>query len=127
MKLAFEPAVFGGKNKVPVPACASVVTPMWNRGIVTENSVEGDSRLVVVAEIFGPSVDFFLPGRVPWHFAAKRIRLRAPAISPGAHFRLQLVGLFLHSFAFEVHENLKENVAFHLAKGSQVCRIVCHC
>src|SRR6266567_8958724 len=99
MKLAFEPAIFGSKNKGPVAARASVVTPMRNRGIVAENGVEGDSRLVVVAEIFCPGVDFFLPGRIPRHFAAEGIRLRPPAISPGLHFRLQIVRLLLHAFA----------------------------
>src|SRR6266704_2788935 len=126
MELALEPAILGGKNKVPVATRASVVTPMWNCGIVTENSVKRDAGLVVVAEIFCPGIDFFLPGRVPGHFAAERIRLRPPAISPGAHFFLQIVSLLLHPFAFKVHENLKEDVTYHLTKNSHVGGIVCH-
>src|SRR5947207_4603529 len=57
-----------------------------------------------------------------------RCRTDTPAIArdqPWGVFSPQIVSLLLHSFAFDVHENLKKNVAFHLAKTPR-SGIVCH-
>src|SRR5579884_3219847 len=126
MQLALEAPIFCREDKIPVTACAAIVDPMRNRWIVAKDSVQRDISLVLITEIFRPSVDFLLAGRVPWHFAAEGVGFFFPAIGAGSHSGFEIIGLLLHAFEFQIGENLKKNVAFHLSEYREVLRIIRH-
>src|ERR1035437_8866774 len=102
MQLTFEPPVFGGKNEVPVSARATVIAPVGNCRIVSENCVERDLGFVLIAEILCPSIDLFLTGGIPGHFAAEWVGLLRPVVGAFAHLTLQSNCLCIHAFEFEV-------------------------
>src|SRR5207245_7328365 len=85
MELSFEPGVLGGKNKVPVAPRTPVVTPVRDRGVVTEDGVESYIGLVLVAEVFHPRVHFLLASGVLWHLAPRRVGVGLPTIGTGLH------------------------------------------
>ena len=107
VQLALDTAVLVAcaKNKIPVAARTAVVSPMGNCGIISEDGIESDVSLVLVAEIFCPGIDFFLPGRVPRHFAAEGIGFLDPAFGAPAHVAFEGIGLRLPALAFEVGQN----------------------
>src|SRR6476661_10581007 len=99
MDLAFQPSARRRAVKeIPVPTCIAVVTPMRNGGHVTENRVDRDLAFVIVPEIFRPRVNFFLPGGIPGHLAAERIRASFPDIRAPFHDRFELVGFLFPTF-----------------------------
>src|SRR5579862_4645941 len=100
MQLPLKPPVLAGKDEIPITTSASVVSPVRDGGIVAEDCVESNVRLVVVAEIFRPRVDLFLSSRVPGHFASIGIGLGFPAIGTLAHLRLEVSSLAAHLLAF---------------------------
>jgi hypothetical protein len=99
MQLALEPPVFGRKNEIPVSPRAAVIAPMRNGRIVAENRVKRYLGLVLITKIFCLGINFFLPGGIPWHFAAEGVRLLFPMISTLSHLAFQRVGLRIHGFA----------------------------
>src|SRR5215469_1745816 len=99
MQLSFEPSILRGENEIPITAGASVVPPMRNGRIVTQNGVQRDVSLILVAEIFRPRIDLFLPSRVPRHFTSERIRLLLPAVRTLVHLVFECRGLLSHPFA----------------------------
>src|SRR3974377_2111990 len=102
MQLTFDARVFSGEKKTPIPARPAVIAPVRYRGIVPEDGIESDLSLVLVAEILHPREHFFLSRRVPWHFAATGTGLRLPMVCAGAHLGLQVFGLCVEAFAFQV-------------------------
>src|SRR5215472_17745357 len=82
VQLALQLAKLAGKNEVPIAPCAAVVSPMWNGGIVAKYGVERHVGFLLKAKMLHPGVDLFLPGRVPRHFAPKRIGFLFPTICP---------------------------------------------
>src|SRR5215831_2347912 len=99
MKLALEPSILGGENEIPVASRAAVVSPMGNRGVVCQYGIQGHFSFVVISKIFRPCVDLFLSGRIPGHFAAKRVGLSLPSIRPFAHLSFQGISLSGHVLA----------------------------
>src|SRR6266700_5449478 len=86
MELALKASVLGGKNKIPVAARASVVTPVRDGGVIPQNRIESHVRLVLITEILHPCIDFLLPCGVPGHFTAEGIRFGFPMIGARAYF-----------------------------------------
>src|SRR6266704_983039 len=119
MKLPLYPSVLGGKNKIPIAARTSVVAPVRDGGVVTENRIESHIGLVLIAEIFHPRINFFLAGGVPGHFAAEWVGFGLPTAGASAHLAFEILSLRGHAFALEVGENLNEDAALHLAENSE--------
>ena len=119
MELPFEPPVLGGKNKIPVTPRTSVVTPVWDGGVVTEDGVESHLSLVLVIEVFHPRVHFFLTSGVPGHLAAERVGLGLPAVGACLHPGVEIRGFRGHALAFEVGQNLNKDAALHLAENGK--------
>src|SRR5215475_6607840 len=117
VKLPLQPCVLARVDEIPETSCAAVVTPMRNRRHISKNRVECDIGLVLIAKIFGPGIDLFLSGRVPWHLTAKGIWLFFPPVGARPHCGLQRVSLLSHAFTPEVVQNQKEYVAFHLSEA----------
>src|SRR5437660_2010554 len=126
MELSFEPGVLGGENKVPVAPRTPVVTPVRDRGVVTEDRVESHIGLVLVAEVFHPRVHFFLAGGVPGHLAAEGIRFSFPAGGARAHLGFEVFRLRRQALALEVRQYLNKNAAFHLSENGETVGILGH-
>ena len=72
-----------------------------------------------IAEVLRPGVDLFLPGRVPRHLAAERIRLRRPAIGARLHARFEIRRLLRPAFALQVLEHEHERCRRPSARRSR--------
>src|SRR5579884_562841 len=120
MKLTFDPAVLSGVQKVPVTTGASVVTPMRDCRHVADDRVDRNFCFVGITEVLAPGVYLFLPGGIPWHFAAKGIGLCFPMVGSGFHYGLELSSLLVLSLCFEIVENGHEDVAFHLSELGEI-------
>src|SRR5438874_12831372 len=116
MELPLDPAVLGAVEKMPIAAGTSVIAPMRDCRRVTQNRIERDLGLLLVAKVFRPCINLFLAGRIPWHFAAEGIFFILPALGALSHAGFQGIRLRLHTFTLQIEENLKEYVALHLAE-----------
>src|SRR5439155_12898923 len=85
VQLTFNLPKLAREYKIPVPACAAVVSPMRNCRIVAKDGVQRHVRLLFKAKVFHPGVDLFLPGRVPRHLSPTAIRFLFPSIGAHAH------------------------------------------
>src|SRR5436190_194627 len=108
MKLSLQPAVLAGKDEIPVTARAAVVSPVRDRRVVPQDRIQSDVGFGAVTEVFRPVVDFFLPGRVPGHFASEWIGVRSPAFGASTHFGFEVYGFVVHALAPEVAKNLQK-------------------
>ncbi len=80
----------------------------------------------MVAKVFRPRIDLFLSGRVPGHFTAEGIFFILPALGALSHAGFQGTSLRRHAFTLQLEENLKEDIAFHLAEDRITGRKIRH-
>src|SRR6266700_4551262 len=85
MELPLDSAVFRSVEKIPIAAGTSVIAPMRDGRRVTQNRIERDLGLLLVAKIFRPCINLFLAGRVPRHFAAEGVFFILPALGALSH------------------------------------------
>src|SRR6516164_6816759 len=126
VKLTLQPSILGCENEIPITTRTTVVSPMWNRGVISEYGIQGYFRFVLVPEIFRPGVNFFLSGRIPWHFATERVCLAFPSVRPLAHLTFQSISLLGHVLVPEVAQNGNEDGALHLAEDRQILCVFGH-
>src|SRR5258708_14218886 len=86
---------------------------MRQGGHVSQDRIERDTRLVLVAEVLAPRVDLFLARRIPGHIAPERKLLAPPAIRPLLHERLDLGRFRRPPLPLQVIQQRTEDVALH--------------
>src|ERR1700733_545656 len=126
VQLSLQAALFCGKNKVPVAACAAVIAPVGNRGIVSENGVERYLGFILVTQILGPGINLLLSCRIPWHFAAEWVGFFFPPLRAGLHLLPQMAGVRRPTFVLEISEDREKYVSLHPAEGCQTPSPVGH-
>jgi hypothetical protein len=64
MELSLKSTILmaGAKDEIPVAACAAVINPVRNCGIIAEDRVQGNVGFIGITKIFCPLIDFLLAG-----------------------------------------------------------------
>src|SRR5215471_21067504 len=94
----------GAVKEIPKATRAAVVAPVRNRRHEAKDRIQGDLRLVVVAEIFGDAIYLFLARGIPGHLTSKRHGAAAPIFGVILQLRFQRACLFKPILASEVLE-----------------------